>query len=229
MTHDESADILTTVFNVFSSFLRVRVLLKDHPFFYVPDVIDELSSQHVLTTALVPGFPLDQATDLSQELRNEVRPPWTPTQLTVQFTPAHCQDFRGLMQVYATFLKNPWVIFPFIVIQGDFSTNLALVLADRSASRSWGCAWGSFLSSDTCRPIQTGPTSSSTRKLTRSVSSPSHCRCVIILCAPLFFFSTVCFCVSRLQVALLDFGATRGFDKSFTDTYIEVRNTAAET
>lgn len=75
MTHDESADILTTVFNVFSSFLRVRVLLKDHPFFYVPDVIDELSSQHVLTTALVPGFPLDQATDLSQELRNEVRPP----------------------------------------------------------------------------------------------------------------------------------------------------------
>lgn len=27
-----------------------------------------------------------------------------------------------------------------------------------------------------------------------------------------------------LQIALLDFGATRGFDKSFTDTYIEVRS-----
>lgn len=49
-----------------------RELLKDHPFFYVPDVIDELSSPHVITTTLVPGFPLDQATDLSQELRNEV-------------------------------------------------------------------------------------------------------------------------------------------------------------
>lgn len=28
----------------------------------------------------------------------------------------------------------------------------------------------------------------------------------------------------RLQVALLDFGASRGFEKSFTDNYIEVRN-----
>ncbi|CAJ1073301.1 atypical kinase COQ8A%2C mitochondrial isoform X1 [Xyrichtys novacula] len=51
---------------------KFQELLKDHPYFYVPDVIDELCSQHVLTTALVPGFPLDQATDLSQELRNEV-------------------------------------------------------------------------------------------------------------------------------------------------------------
>lgn len=28
----------------------------------------------------------------------------------------------------------------------------------------------------------------------------------------------------NFQVALLDFGATRGFDKSFTDMYIEVRS-----
>lgn len=47
--------------------------MKDHPFFYVPEVIDELSSRHVLTTELVPGFPLDQAESLSQELKNEVR------------------------------------------------------------------------------------------------------------------------------------------------------------
>lgn len=46
--------------------------MKDHPFFYVPEVIDELSSRHVLTTELVPGFPLDQAESLSQELKNEV-------------------------------------------------------------------------------------------------------------------------------------------------------------
>lgn len=38
----------------------------------MPEVIDELSSRHVLTTELVPGFPLDQAENLSQELKNEV-------------------------------------------------------------------------------------------------------------------------------------------------------------
>lgn len=52
--------------------LALRELLKDHPFFYVPKVINELSSRHVLTTELVPGFPLDQAENLSQELKNEV-------------------------------------------------------------------------------------------------------------------------------------------------------------
>uniref|UniRef100_H3AEE9 Atypical kinase COQ8A, mitochondrial n=2 Tax=Latimeria chalumnae TaxID=7897 RepID=H3AEE9_LATCH len=51
---------------------KFRELLKDHPFFDVPEVIDELSSRHVLTTVLVPGFPLDQATELSQEVRNEI-------------------------------------------------------------------------------------------------------------------------------------------------------------
>lgn len=59
----------------FSSFVPPRELLKDHPFFYVPEVIDELSSRHVLTTELVPGFPLDQAESLSQDLKNEVTNP----------------------------------------------------------------------------------------------------------------------------------------------------------
>lgn len=49
-----------------------RELLKDHPFFYVPEIVDELCSPHVLTTELVSGFPLDQAEGLSQEVRNEV-------------------------------------------------------------------------------------------------------------------------------------------------------------
>ena len=49
-----------------------RELLKDQPFFYVPNVVDELSGRHVLTTELVPGFPLDQAENLPQELKNEV-------------------------------------------------------------------------------------------------------------------------------------------------------------
>ncbi|XP_039387156.1 atypical kinase COQ8A, mitochondrial isoform X2 [Mauremys reevesii] len=51
---------------------KFKELLKDHPFFYVPDVVDELCSQHVLTMDLVSGFPLDQAEGLSQEIRNEI-------------------------------------------------------------------------------------------------------------------------------------------------------------
>ncbi|XP_059984228.1 atypical kinase COQ8A, mitochondrial isoform X1 [Lagenorhynchus albirostris] len=51
---------------------RFRELLKDHPFFYVPEIVDELCSPHVLTTELVSGFPLDQAEGLSQEIRNEI-------------------------------------------------------------------------------------------------------------------------------------------------------------
>ncbi|XP_028250778.1 atypical kinase COQ8A, mitochondrial isoform X2 [Parambassis ranga] len=115
---------------------KFQELLKDHPFFYVPDVIDELSSQHVLTTTLVPGFPLDQATDLSQELRNEI-----------------CE------QILILCLRE---LFEF-------------------------------------RYMQTDPNWSN------------------------FFFDP-----QNHKVALLDFGATRGFDKSFTDTYIEVIKAAAE-
>lgn len=39
-------------------------------------------------------------------------------------------------------------------------------------------------------------------------------------------FTDACFLffMTSHQVALLDFGATRGFNKHFTDTYIEVRS-----
>lgn len=63
--------LLHLLTSVYPSLTRSE-LLKDHPFFYVPEVIDELSSRHVLTTELVPGFPLDQAENLSQEVKNEV-------------------------------------------------------------------------------------------------------------------------------------------------------------
>ncbi|XP_043931703.1 atypical kinase COQ8A, mitochondrial-like isoform X2 [Protopterus annectens] len=49
-----------------------RELLKDDPFFYVPAVIDDLSSVRVLTTELVPGFPLDKAEGLDQDIRNKL-------------------------------------------------------------------------------------------------------------------------------------------------------------
>ncbi|XP_023807429.1 atypical kinase COQ8A, mitochondrial isoform X1 [Oryzias latipes] len=113
-----------------------KQLLKDHPFFCVPDVIEELSGRHVLTTTLVPGFPLDKATDLSQGLRNEI-----------------CE------QILVLCLRE---LFEF-------------------------------------RYMQTDPNWSN------------------------FFFDP-----QTHRVALLDFGATRGFDQSFTDAYIEVIKAAAD-
>ncbi|XP_055041533.2 atypical kinase COQ8A, mitochondrial [Misgurnus anguillicaudatus] len=109
---------------------KFKELLKDHPFFYVPEVIDELSSQHVLTTELVPGFPLDQAESLSQELKNEI-----------------CRNILILC------LRE---LFEFRYMQTDPN-------------------WSNFF-----------------------YDPQTH------------------------RVALLDFGATRGFDESFTDLYIEI-------
>uniref|UniRef100_A0A7N6B713 Atypical kinase COQ8A, mitochondrial n=1 Tax=Anabas testudineus TaxID=64144 RepID=A0A7N6B713_ANATE len=115
---------------------KFRELLKDHPFFYVPEVIDELSSSHVLTTELVPGFPLDKAEGLSQELKNEI-----------------CQNILMLC------LRE---LFEFRYMQTDPN-------------------WSNFF-----------------------YDPQTH------------------------RVALLDFGATRGFDQSFTDVYIEIIRSAAE-
>ncbi|XP_023285891.1 atypical kinase COQ8A, mitochondrial [Seriola lalandi dorsalis] len=115
---------------------KFRELLKDHPFFYVPEVIEELSSSHVLTTELVPGFPLDQAESLTQELKNEI-----------------CENI------------------------------LTLCLRELF---EW-------------RYMQTDPNWSN------------------------FFYDP-----QTHRVALLDFGATRGFDQSFTDVYIEVIRSASE-
>ncbi|XP_057716104.1 atypical kinase COQ8A, mitochondrial [Corythoichthys intestinalis] len=114
---------------------KFQELLKEHPFFYVPDVIDELSGRHVLTTTLVSGFPLDRAANLPQELRNEI-----------------CE------QILILCLRE---LFEFRFMQTDPN-------------------WSNFF-----------------------YDPQTH------------------------KVALLDFGATREFDKSFTDIYIEVINAAA--
>ncbi|XP_062406365.1 atypical kinase COQ8A, mitochondrial [Sardina pilchardus] len=115
---------------------KFKELLKDHPFFYVPDVVDELSSRLVLTTELVPGFPLDQAQELSQDLKDEI-----------------CENILNLC------LRELF---------------------------EW-------------RYMQTDPNWSN------------------------FFYDP-----QTHRVALLDFGATRGFEKSFTDTYIEIIKAAAD-
>uniref|UniRef100_A0A4W4HM65 Atypical kinase COQ8A, mitochondrial n=1 Tax=Electrophorus electricus TaxID=8005 RepID=A0A4W4HM65_ELEEL len=115
---------------------KFKELLKGHPFFYVPEVIEELSSRHILTTELVSGFPLDQAEGLSQELKNEI-----------------CENILTLC------LRE---LFEFRYMQTDPN-------------------WSNFF-----------------------YDPQTH------------------------RVALLDFGATRGFDESFTDVYIEIIKAAAD-
>lgn len=51
---------------------KFRELLKDDPFLYVPQVIDELSGKYVLTTEFVEGVPVDQCVDLDQDTRNKI-------------------------------------------------------------------------------------------------------------------------------------------------------------
>ncbi|XP_031559733.1 atypical kinase COQ8B, mitochondrial-like [Actinia tenebrosa] len=51
---------------------RFRKLLENDSKFYVPEVIDELSSKQVLTTELIEGKPLDKIADLGQDVVNEV-------------------------------------------------------------------------------------------------------------------------------------------------------------
>ncbi|KAM8947166.1 atypical kinase COQ8A, mitochondrial isoform 2-T2 [Pelodytes ibericus] len=115
---------------------KFKELLKDHPFFYVPTVVDELCSEHVLTTELVSGFPLDQAEELPQETRNEI-----------------CSNILLLC------LRE---LFEFRFMQTDPN-------------------WSNF------------------------------------------FYDP-----QLNKIALLDFGATRGFDEKFTDMYIEIIRAAAD-
>ncbi|KAL5539848.1 hypothetical protein UlMin_045469 [Ulmus minor] len=51
---------------------RFRELLSNRPGFYVPLVVDGISSKRVLTTELVSGIPIDRVALLSQETRNYV-------------------------------------------------------------------------------------------------------------------------------------------------------------
>ncbi|XP_067875024.1 atypical kinase COQ8B, mitochondrial [Heterodontus francisci] len=51
---------------------RFRELLKDDPFFYVPEVIDELTTKRILTAELVTGVPLDKCEELDQNIRNKI-------------------------------------------------------------------------------------------------------------------------------------------------------------
>ncbi|TSO25147.1 Atypical kinase COQ8A, mitochondrial [Bagarius yarrelli] len=110
---------------------KFQELLKDHPFFYVPNVVDELSSQHVLTTELVSGD--------------------------------NSSSFMSVFQI----------------------CEQILILCLRELFEF--------------RYMQTDPNWSN------------------------FFFDP-----QKHKVALLDFGATRGFDASFTDTYIEIIKAAAD-
>ncbi|ELT95038.1 hypothetical protein CAPTEDRAFT_4776 [Capitella teleta] len=49
---------------------KFRELLKDDPVFFVPEIIQDFSSEQVLTSELVSGISLDKAVTLDQETRN---------------------------------------------------------------------------------------------------------------------------------------------------------------
>uniref|UniRef100_A0A5B6Z8B5 Putative aarF domain-containing protein kinase 4 n=1 Tax=Davidia involucrata TaxID=16924 RepID=A0A5B6Z8B5_DAVIN len=51
---------------------RFRNLLRNANGFYVPMVVDDISSKRVLTTELVPGIPVDEVALLNQETRDYV-------------------------------------------------------------------------------------------------------------------------------------------------------------
>ncbi|KAL4647396.1 aarF domain-containing protein kinase 4 isoform X1 [Arapaima gigas] len=51
---------------------RFRTLLEGNSFFYVPEVVDELTGTQVLTMEMVSGVPLDHCVDLEQETRNKI-------------------------------------------------------------------------------------------------------------------------------------------------------------
>lgn len=51
---------------------KFKNFLTDNNNFYVPEVIDELSTKEILTTEYVEGLPLDQCIDLDQETRNKI-------------------------------------------------------------------------------------------------------------------------------------------------------------
>lgn len=51
---------------------KFKKLVEPYPEYYVPDVIDELSTAQVYTTELISGTPVDKLVDASQELRNRV-------------------------------------------------------------------------------------------------------------------------------------------------------------
>ena len=49
-----------------------REYLKDDSAFYVPEVIPDLTTKHVLTSELVNGVTLDKIEDIDQPIKNKV-------------------------------------------------------------------------------------------------------------------------------------------------------------
>ena len=57
----------------FHLWFLIRKLLANNNAFYVPEVIKDLTTHHILTTELVNGVALDKIGHIDQELKNNVR------------------------------------------------------------------------------------------------------------------------------------------------------------
>jgi aarF domain-containing kinase len=51
---------------------KFKALLEPYPIYYVPRVIDSLSTKHIFTTELVEGIPVDKCVDMDLETRQHV-------------------------------------------------------------------------------------------------------------------------------------------------------------
>ena len=69
--NSHSLNILPKIFTYYVIF-PLRELLKDMPEFYVPEVIEDLTSKQVLTTELIDGTSLDKIENVDQDTINKV-------------------------------------------------------------------------------------------------------------------------------------------------------------
>ncbi|TKY52390.1 AarF domain-containing protein kinase 4 [Spatholobus suberectus] len=77
---------------------RFRDLLTDTDGFYVPIVVDDISSKRVLTTELVHGIPIDKVALLDQETRNYIGKKFLELTLMELFVFQFMQAWCSLMQ-----------------------------------------------------------------------------------------------------------------------------------
>ncbi|GMT18562.1 hypothetical protein PFISCL1PPCAC_9859, partial [Pristionchus fissidentatus] len=103
---------------------KFRELLKDSKDFYVPEVIDSLSSKRVLTAELISGRPVDQCIDEEQRVRDWISAKFIQLCLTEVFEWRFMQTDPNWSNFF--FGRHP--------IHGDNR----LILLDFGATRSYG-------------------------------------------------------------------------------------------
>ena len=64
---------MLVLLNIQMDHFHFRKLVQDMPEFYVPEVVNDLTSKRVLTTELISGTPLDKIENPAKDTINKVR------------------------------------------------------------------------------------------------------------------------------------------------------------